>query len=146
MCTLLDEESLLKHCDGKSTDACLPDSGVPFQYFVLDGSTIIGLLERPVGSSGGGMCCIICSCICQNVFLDVNVHRTGLGCPTRNISPSNGRWVQMAETCRLMGWMQSHPTTLESHQNYEKHRNEVKLRLHQMMELLNYGIGKIQRI
>ena len=28
----------------------LPESGTPFKYFVLDGTTIVGLLEQPLGN------------------------------------------------------------------------------------------------
>lgn len=56
-------------------DSSLPDAGLPFQYFVIDGSTIIGLLEQPLGG-GDGMyielftfkkslnIAFICKCIC----------------------------------------------------------------------------------
>lgn len=53
LCTLLDEESLIKYCNKRVGNSSLPEAGLPFQYFVLDGSTIVGLLEQPLGSCNG---------------------------------------------------------------------------------------------
>ncbi|ELT94828.1 hypothetical protein CAPTEDRAFT_133737 [Capitella teleta] len=47
VCCLLEEDTLLKCCK----DGGLPEDGsTPFKYYVLEGSTIIGLYEQPLGN------------------------------------------------------------------------------------------------
>ncbi|CAH1791195.1 unnamed protein product, partial [Owenia fusiformis] len=45
LCSLLDEESLLKYCNGGP-----PEHTLKFRYFVLDNSIVVGLLEQPLGN------------------------------------------------------------------------------------------------
>lgn len=47
LCTLLDEESVMKLCRGPACD------DLRFQYFIIDGTTVIGLLEKPVTQGSG---------------------------------------------------------------------------------------------
>ena len=49
VCSLLDEDALLKCCK----DGGLPEQGTPLRYLVLDGATIVGLLEQPLGNDQG---------------------------------------------------------------------------------------------
>lgn len=48
LCSLLDEESVVKLCNSG-----LVDRGRNFQYYVVDSATIIGLLDEQLGSSDG---------------------------------------------------------------------------------------------
>ncbi len=45
----MDEESLLKLCSGNN----LPEKGFSFQYYVIDNSIIIGLLDQKLGNPDG---------------------------------------------------------------------------------------------
>jgi hypothetical protein len=45
----MDEESLLKLC----TASAMPEKGSSFQYYVVDNSTIIALLDQKLGNPEG---------------------------------------------------------------------------------------------
>lgn len=62
ICSLLDEDALLRY--GK--DGGIPEQGTPFRYFVLDGTTIVGLLEQSLGNDQGKITIILMElCILQ---------------------------------------------------------------------------------
>lgn len=49
--SLLDELSLLKHCNSWSTDCTDQSAAVErFRYFVAEGSVMLALLEEPLGN------------------------------------------------------------------------------------------------
>ena len=50
VCSLLDEDSLLKYCKEGCSSA---NQRTAFRYFVLDGSIIVALLEQPLGNDEG---------------------------------------------------------------------------------------------
>jgi len=54
--TLLDEESMVRLCHGPVNGPT--DGGLQFQYYVTDGTTVIGLLEKSL-ISGNGECQVI---------------------------------------------------------------------------------------
>ena len=49
ICSLLDEEALM----GYVKDGGAPEQRSPFRYFVLDGTTIVALLEQSLGNDEG---------------------------------------------------------------------------------------------
>jgi len=51
LCTLLDEESMVRLCHAPANGPI--EDELQFQYYVIDGTTIIGLLEKPVAPGGG---------------------------------------------------------------------------------------------
>jgi len=51
LCTLLDEESIMKLCLGPVNGPTCNE--LQFQYYIIDGTTIVGLLEKPVTHGSG---------------------------------------------------------------------------------------------
>lgn len=51
LCTLLDEESVARLCHGPVNGPAADDR--QFQYYVIDGTTIVGLLEKTVSPETG---------------------------------------------------------------------------------------------
>jgi len=51
LCTLLDEESMMKLCHSTTNDPSHDE--LQLQYYIIDGTTIVGLLEKPVAPDHG---------------------------------------------------------------------------------------------
>jgi len=51
LCTLLDEESMTRLCHSPANGPT--EDELQFQYYIIDGTTIIGLLEKPVAPGSG---------------------------------------------------------------------------------------------